>query len=51
LIILSIFMIFTSIIFLSVGLTLDTVVKFHRLDYERTISEYLAKNPVRLGDK
>lgn len=51
LVILSIFMVFTSITLLSVGLTLDTVVKFHRLDYERTISGYLTKNPVRIRGK
>jgi len=50
-IVLSLFMIFTSMILLSVGLILDTVVKFHRLDYERAVGEYLIKNPIRLAGK
>jgi len=50
-IILSIFLVFFSIILLSVGLILDTVVKFHRLDYERIISDYIMKYPVRIGEQ
>lgn len=50
-VILSIFCVFTSMLLLSVGLTLDTVVKFHRLDFERTIGEYLHNNPVHADGK
>jgi glycosyltransferase involved in cell wall biosynthesis len=47
-IILSLFLIFLSIILVSVGLILDTVVKFHRLGYGRVINDYLMDNPVHI---
>jgi glycosyltransferase involved in cell wall biosynthesis len=41
------FLAFFSTILFSVGLVLDTVVKFHRLDYEKSINDYRTNNPLR----
>jgi len=41
------FLAFFSSILFSVGLILDTVVKFHRLDYEKSINDYRTNNPIK----
>ncbi len=41
------FLVFSSTILLSVGLILDTVVKFHRLEYEKSLNEYAMGNLAR----